>query len=190
MARQTKRMKIREQMAAERGPVEVKKPRKKRKPMSEEQRKAAAERLAKAREKKLEEQGGPKNVHPDVLKLPEDATLSLKNVRGWIKTQKDLVSAARAEERAGVLGAFAKKVTHEGYVRNLERYIRDGVYCDMFYGEYMQNRIKMMCIVPAYDKDGKQKRSYGCFYPDLGGIYVGPGRIEVNGEIVEVDTDV
>lgn len=187
MARETKRMKIREQIAAERGSTPVKKPRKKRKPMSEEQRAAAAERLAKARAKKLAEQGGPKNVHPDVLALPEDNALSLKNVREWIKTQKEVLAAARAEERAGVKGAIAKRCNHEGYIRNLERYIRDGVYCDMFYGEHMQNRVKTVCLVPAYNADGTQKRSYGVFYPDLGGVYMGPGRVEVNGEIQEVD---
>jgi hypothetical protein len=57
----------------------------------------------------------------------------------------------------------------------------------MFYGEHMNNRIKTVCIVPAYDKDGNIKRSYGCYYPDIGGVYVGPGRIEVDGKIVEVD---
>ena len=187
MARQTKRMKIREQIAKDRGPVVVKKVRKKRKPMSEEQRKAAAERLAKAREARLEKQGGPKNVHPDVLALPEDDALSLKNVRSWIKTQKELLTAARSEERANVKGAIAKRLSHEGYIRNLETYIRTGTYNDMFYGEHQQNRIRSMCVVPAYHPDGTQKRSYGCFYPDLGGIYIGPGRIEVNGEIQEVD---
>ena len=54
----------------------IKRP-KKRKPMTEEQRQAAAERLAKAREAK-----GPaqyKNIHPDVVALPDEHYLSLKN---------------------------------------------------------------------------------------------------------------
>ena len=187
MARQTKRMKIREQIAAERGPVEVKKPRKKRKPMTEEQRAAAAERLAKAREARMEKQGGPKNVHPDVLALPDDDALSVKNVRSWIKTQKELLSAARRDERANVKGATAKVAQHEGYIRSLERYIRDGVYTDMFWGEHQQNRMKQVCLYPAYDKDGNIKRSAGVYYTDLGGTYMGPGRIERNGQIEEVD---
>lgn len=187
MAKQTKRMKIREQIASERGTTQVKKPRKKRKPMTEEQRKAAAERLAKAREARMEKQGGPKNVHPDVLALDDDNPLSVKNVRQWIKTQKDLLSAARQELRADMKGAKAKVANIEGYIRNLERYIRDGVYTDMFYGEYMQNKMKTVCLVPAYDKDGNIKRSYGCYYPDIGGTYVGPGRIERDGVIEEVD---
>ena len=49
---------------------------KKRKPMTEEQKKAAAERLAKAREAK-----GPiqyKNVSPDVIALPDDHFFHIK----------------------------------------------------------------------------------------------------------------
>ena len=187
MARRTIKQKIREAIADESQVKPVKKPRKKRKPMSDEQRQAAAERLAKAREKKMEEQGGPKSVHPDVLAKPEDDPLSLKNVRVWIKTQKDLLAAARKEERANVKGALARALNHEGYIRNLERYIRDGIYLDMFYGEYMQNRMHPVCIVPAYDKDGNIKRNYGTFYPDINAVYVGPGRVLIDGKVVEVD---
>lgn len=184
MPRKTKAQ-IREELAAARGPV--KKPRKRRKPMTEEQKQAAAERLAKARAARQEKVGPPKNVSPDVLALKDEDTLSLKNVRQWIKTQKELLAAARRDERANVKGATAKVANHEGYIRNLETYIRTGTYVDMFYGEHMNNRIKTVCIVPAYDKDGNIKRSYGCYYPDIGGVYVGPGRIEVDGKIVEVD---
>ena len=65
-----------------------KKVRRKRKPMSEEQRAAAAERLAIAREKRFEKNPPKyKNIHPSVLAKPDDDTFSLKNVRQWIKTQ-------------------------------------------------------------------------------------------------------
>jgi hypothetical protein len=184
MARKTKRMQIREQMGSTVKPVKQKR---KRKPMSEEQKAAAAERLAKAREARMEKQGGPKNVHPDVLAKPDEDALSLKNVREWIKTQKDLASTLRRDVKMGVKGAEAKLASCEGYIRNLNSYIANGTYVDMFYGEYAQNRIKSVCLVPAYDKDGNIKRTYGTFYPDLGGVYIGPGRIEVNGEIVEAD---
>ena len=73
-----------------------KKVRKRRKPMSEEQRAAAAERLAIAREKRLRENPPKyKNVHPSVLAKPDDDTFSLKNVRQWIKTQKELLKKHR-----------------------------------------------------------------------------------------------
>lgn len=180
----TQRQKIREEIASQRKPVKVKR---KRKPMTEEQRKAAAERLAKARAKKLAEQGGPKGVHPDVLALPDEDNLSLKSVRQWIKTQKGLLSIARQEERKGVKGAIAKVARISGYIRSLERYIKDGVYTDMYWGEYMQNKCTTVCLVMAYDKDGNPKRSAGTFYPDIGAVYLGPGRIERDGEVIEVD---
>lgn len=181
----TKRQKIREEIAKSRGPV--KKIKRKRKPMTEEQRAAAAERLAKARAKKLEEQGGPKNVHPDVLALDDDDNLSLKNVRQWIKTQKDLLAVARQDERKSVKGATAKVAQITGYIRSLERYIKDGVYTDMFWGEYQQNKMTPVCLVMAYDKDGNPKRATGTYYPDIAGVYVGPGKIERDGEVIEVD---
>ena len=73
----------------------VPKPRKRRKPMTPEQKAAAAERLAVAREKRAKE-NPPKytNIHPSVVALPEDNALSMKNVQRWIKTQKELLSVA------------------------------------------------------------------------------------------------
>lgn len=186
MARKSKLDQAREEIAKD-SKVKPLKAKRKRKPMTEEQKKAAAERLAKAREKKMEEQGAPKSVHPDVLALPEDDKLSLKNVRNWIKTQKELLSAARAELRANVKGAESRVAMHEGYIRNLDRYIRDGIYCDLFYGEHQESRIKQACVAPAYDKDGNIKRSYGVFYADLGGTFIGNGKIEVNGEVVNLE---
>jgi hypothetical protein len=185
MARKSKKLEMREQFAKERGPV--KKVRKKRKPMSEEQKAAAVERLAKARAARLEKQGGPKNVHPDVLALDDDDALSLKNVRSWIKTQKDLLSAAKQELRASAKGAVSKVARIEGYIRNLERYIKNGVYLDMFYGEHQQSRVKTYCVTMAYHPDGTPKRSYGVYYSDLGGVYVSDTKIEVDGKIVEYE---
>lgn len=182
----TKRQKIREQIAAQSKLKPVKQKRK-RKPMTEEQKAAAVERLAKAREARMEKQGGPKNVHPDVLALADDDPLSVKNVRQWIKTQKDLLSAARRDERAGVKGAPAKVANHAGYIRNLERYIKDGVYTDMFYGEHMQNKMRQVCLHMAYNKDGTPKRTTGVYYHDIAAVWIAPGKIERDGQIIEVD---
>lgn len=177
---------IRNRIASE-SKVKPLKQKRKRKPMTEEQRQAAIERLAKAREKKQKEQGGPKSVHPDVYALPEDDPLSLKNVRQWISVQKDEIKAIKAQMRKDSKMGPAKLIRHEGYVRSLERYIKDGVYTDMFYGERMEGRMRSVCLVPAYDKDGNIKRSQGVFYTDIGGTYMGPGKIERDGEIIEVD---
>ena len=65
----------------------------KKRAMTEEQKAAAVERLAKARAaKKSKNPQGPKNVHPTVLQRPDDDILSLKNVREWIKHNKEMLS--------------------------------------------------------------------------------------------------
>ena len=63
--------------------------------MSAEQRQAAIERLAKAREKRLKE-NPPKyaNISPKVLAIPDDGFMSRKKVVQWIKTQKDIASSS------------------------------------------------------------------------------------------------
>lgn len=152
---------------------EVKKPRKKRKPMSPEQRAAAAERLAKAREKRLRD-NPPQHlsIHESIRNLPDDDPLSPKKVRQWLKTQKDLRAAYKKEVRANTKGALAKYLNYDSYVKNMERYLRNGEWVDMFYGEHQQNKIKFKCVSLAYHHTGKYtgmvKRSVGVYYPDLG----------------------
>ncbi len=144
------------------------KPRKKRKPMSAEQKKAAGERLAKAREKRLAENPPEyKSIHPLVLARGDDDPWSHKKVKEWIKTQKGLMSAERANMRAKVKGAIARYESHRGYIRNLETYLRSGEYLDMFWGEYQEHRCKSICLVMAYHPDGTPKRSVGTWYPDI-----------------------
>ena len=122
----------------------VKKVRKRRKPMTEEQRAAAAERLAIAREKRLRENPPKyKNVHPSVLAKPDDHTFSLKNVRQWIKTQKELVKKHKSDARMKqpVKGAIAKAASAEGYIRHCEAYLANGDWIDAFYGEFQESRV-------------------------------------------------
>jgi len=158
---------IREQISKDQ--PKPKKFRKKRKPMSPEQKAAAVERLAKAREKRMQENPPEyKSIHPDVLKLDDDDNLSLKNVRSWIKTQKELLSSYKRDERAGIKGATAKVAATEGYIRNLQRYIQTGTYLDMFWGEHAQNRMKQVCLVMAYYPCGTPKRNHGTYYADIG----------------------
>lgn len=146
----------------------VKKPRKRRKPMSEEQRKAAAERLAAAREKRMKENPPQyKSVHPEVVALGDDHPLAMKNVRGWIKSAQERVGPLKKAARMNEKGALAKATALQGYIANMERYLRDGVWCDLFYGEFQQNRIKQRCIAPAYYANGVQKRSHGVYYDDI-----------------------
>jgi hypothetical protein len=136
--------------------------------MTAEQKKAAGERLAKAREKRLAENPPQyKSIHPSVLEKGDDDAWSHKKVKEWIKTQKSLMSAERANIRAKVKGAIARYESHRGYIRNLETYLRTGEYHDMFWGEYQEHRCKSICLVMAYHPDGTPKRSIGTWYPDI-----------------------
>lgn len=121
-----------------------------RRKMSEEQREKAAERLRLAREKRLRE-NPPKyaNVHPSILKLPDDHALSRKNVVNWIKTQKSLLSVERGNVRRKIKGAEAKVASHQGYIRHMETYLRGGDWIDDCYGEYAEKRIKWKVVVPS-----------------------------------------
>ena len=120
----------------------VKKVRRKRKPMSEEQRAAAAERLAIAREKRFEKNPPKyKNIHPSVLAKPDDDTFSLKNVRQWIKTQKGLLQKYKSDVRANVKGSIAKVASTEGYIRHCETYLSGGSWIDDFCGEHQETKV-------------------------------------------------
>ena len=149
------------------------KKRKKRKPMSEEQRVAAAARLEKAREKRKEQNPdyGQSSLPPGLRNLPDDHALHPKKIKEWIKTQKELASTARANVRQKIKGAEARLLVHEGYIKNMQKYLRDGDWVDNFYGEHQQNRITHRCVAMAYEDDGTPKRSVGVFYPDLGCVY-------------------
>ena len=151
------------------------KTRKKRKPMTEAQRVAAAKRLEKARAKRAEKNPdyGQSGIHATLRDLPDEHPTHPKKVRTWIKTQKDLASSERAGVRQGIKGAYARQLNHEGYVRNLQRYLRDGDWVDNFFGEHQERKIQWRCVTMAYDQDGEAKRKVGTYYPDIGMVYTG-----------------
>ena len=147
-----------------------KKVRKRRKPMTEEQRRAASERLEKARAVRAAKNPdyGQSGIHPTLRNLADDHPAHPKKVRQWIKTQKELAASERKSVKQGVKGAYSKQCIHEAYVRNLVKYLRDGDYVDMFYGEYMEHQVKRKCVAMAYESDGTPKRDVGVWYPDIG----------------------
>jgi hypothetical protein len=148
-------------------PRKIKKVRAKRE-MTPEQKKAAVSRLAAAREAK-----GPSTnslIDESVRNLPDEDTFSLKNVRSWIKLNKDLLAGMRgmkdskdAKERM----AFANTTT---YVANLEAYLRNGIYVDMFFGDRGQTKVQYYVKKSgmAYYANGLPKRTVGYFYEDVG----------------------
>ncbi len=128
-------------------------PIKRKRKMSEEARKAAGERLAKARAER-QKNNPPKlaHVHPEVLKLEDDHALSYKNVMSWIRYNKEQLPGARKQVRMGAKGSIARVADLEGYIRNLQTYIRTGTYVDMFYGADQEKMIKYKVVVPAGTK--------------------------------------
>ena len=149
------------------------KARKKRKPMSEEQRAAAAKRLEKAREKRAEKNPnyGQSGIHSTLQNLPDEHHAHPKKVKQWIKTQKELASAERVGVRQGIKGAVARLANHEGYIRNCQKYLRDGDWVDNFYGEHQEKRVQWRCVAMAYDEKENPKRVPGTYYPDMGMVY-------------------
>ena len=149
------------------------KKRKKRKPMTEEQRQASAKRLEKARaiRAKKNPNYGLTGGHPSLRNLSEDHPAHPNKVKKWIKTQKELASTERAAVRQKVKGSIAKLASHDGYIRAMNRYLRDGDWTDMFYGEYQEKKVTYRCTAMAYDKDGNPKRDVNTYYPDIGMVY-------------------
>jgi len=143
---------------------------KKRKPLSEVQKQERRERLALAREKKAK----PKyiSVAANVRELEDEDPLSLKNTRKHIKTNKDerqrLRIVLRRSTDRKTLDRFHIVDT---YIQNMEYYLRNGIWLDLFYGEQQENKVGFKSHVLAYDSDGMMKRTVNCFYPDIGGLY-------------------
>ena len=151
--------------------------RKPRKPMSEEQRVAAAARLEKAREQRKAKNPdyGMSGIHESLRNLPDVHPLHPNKVKEWIKSQKDLASSARSNARRKVKGALAQVGIHEGYLRNLQRYLQHGDWVDDFYGEYQEKKIRRRCTAQAYywfgPNKGQPKFDVGTYYPLLGYVY-------------------
>lgn len=139
--------------------------------MTPEQKQAAAERLAAAREKRLKN-NPPQylSVHEDVRNLPEDHPLGIKSVRQWIKVNKEIRAAIKPKRNE----TDQKRLSHynnvDQYIRSMESYLRDGVWTNLFYGEQQQNKIKYIVRSNgmAYNKDGTPKRTVGVWYDDIG----------------------
>jgi hypothetical protein len=92
-------------------------------------------------------------------------------VKKWIKTQQRLASEEKRNERLGVKGSTQRRNFHEAYVRSMNKYLRDGMWVDLLYGEHQENIMRYRCVTLAYDNKGNPKRNVGTFYPDVPCIY-------------------
>ena len=82
------------------------------------------------------------SIAKEVINLPDDHILCLKNIRKWIKTQKELLTVERKAVRDNIKGAISRAASIEGYIRNCEYYLKHGDWCDDFYGEYQEKRVR------------------------------------------------
>lgn len=167
MARKSKRMQIREELSKNSTVKPIK--RRKKRQLTDEQKEAMVERLAKAREAR----GPAKNLSIDesIRDLDADHPLAPSKVKEWLKEQKDLLAALKDCKDSKDPGLRRQYWDTETYVFNLQRYLNDGVYRDHRYGAEKQNSIRLRSVAMAYYPDGTPKRTPGVFYPDMGEEY-------------------
>jgi hypothetical protein len=100
-----------------------------------------------------------KNIHEDVKNLPEDATLSLKNVKEWEKHNKERVKDLKYSIRRMTKGKeqtilIRELHNREVFLINMIRYFDTGVWLDLFYGKNQEYKTKWKTIAYAYDNEG------------------------------------
>ena len=155
----------------ERKPMKTKRTRK----ITEEQREALRERMKDMRKKRKPAEY--KNVNERVLVLPDDDTYSFKNVKGWLKHNKEMVAALGKQGRGRYVGEKERKVvenqatSRKAYIGLCEHYLKSGDWVAMFSGKDEEHKVIPRCIAMAYYPDGTPKRSVGVFYPDIGVLW-------------------
>ena len=155
----------------ERKPMKVKRTRK----ITEEQREALRERMKEMRKKRKPAEY--KNVSERVLTLPDDDTYSFKNVKGWIKHNKEMVAALGKQGRGRHVGekeqrrAEMQAASRKAYIRYCEYYLKTGDWIGIFSGQDEEHKVISRCVAMAYYPDGTPKRSVGVFYPDIGVVW-------------------
>jgi hypothetical protein len=148
----------------------IKKLRKKR-VLTEAQKEAQKNRLAEMRAKKKPPEY--KNVSKYVLSLDDEEPYSLKNVKDWIKHNKEMISMLQARARNRDISqkdkqhALSMADNKKAYIRYIEHYIRTGDWVGLFSGQNETKKVIPKCVAMAYYPDGTPKRSVGVFYPDI-----------------------
>ena len=105
-----------------------------------------------------------KNIHEDVKNLPDDNTLSVKNVKEWEKHNKERVKELKYKIRRMDKGKEKTLLerelgNREVYIMNIARYLDTSVWLDLFYGKDQEHKTKWRTIAYAYDSEGYIKTS-------------------------------
>ena len=147
------------------------KPIRKKQNLTNAQKEAQKIRLEKMRAKRKVPEY--KNVHKYVLALDDEEPYSFKNVKVWIKHNKELVSMLTAQARNKEMPpkdkqqALMQADDKKAYIRYIEHYIKTGDWIGMFSGQEETKRVIPKCVAMAYYPDGTPKRTVGVFYPDI-----------------------
>ena len=117
----------------------------------------AEDRMAKARAAKKPPKY--KNIHEDVKSLPDDSTLSVKNVKEWEKHNKDRVKELKYKIRRMDKGKDRKLLEREVenrsvYLANIAKYFDTSTWLDLFYGKDQEHKTRYRTLVYAYDSEG------------------------------------
>ena len=118
-----------------------------------------------------------KNVSKYVLSLDDEEPYSLKNVKVWIKHNKEMISMLQARARNREISPKDKQHSlsmadnKKAYIRYIEHYIRTGDWIGLFSGQDETNKVIPKCVAMAYYPDGTPKRTVGVFYPDIRAVW-------------------
>ena len=139
---------------------ERKKVRRARKPMTPEQKAAAAERLAKARAAKKPAKG---KTHHEVCYDEKLQFKPLKDVLAWLKEAKEQAYQSKKDMQRLKDGTKEWSVASYkyhfwyGYANDINWYLRHGDWISNTFGSQQQNKTKWKTVVHAYYPDGVRK---------------------------------
>ena len=105
-----------------------------------------------------------KNIHEDVKSLPDDDTLSVKNVKEWEKHNKERVKELKYKIRRMDKGRDRSLLERElqnrdVFLMNIATYLDTSTWLDLFYGKDQEHKTKWRTIAYAYDSEGYIKTS-------------------------------
>ena len=151
------------------------KPFRKTKTLTVAQKEAQRIRLEKMRAKKKPPEY--KHVHKYVLSLDDEEPYSLKNVKVWIKHNKELITMLNARARNRDMSpkdkqqALTQADDKKAYIRYIEHYIKTGDWIGMFSGQNEMKKVIPKVVAMAYYPDGTPKRTVGYWYPDIEAVW-------------------
>ena len=143
--------------------------------ISEERKQQLREQLEKARAKKKPAEY--KNVHSSVLALPDDSEYSFKNVKEWIKDNKEQIAALNKSARSFRTDPKDKQKasnlaeSKRAYIRMCEHYLKTGDWIATHSGKEEGHKVVPRVTTMAYYPDGTPKRTVGYWYPDIEAIW-------------------